>query len=178
MTRNEYEKNIRSLIGYTITAVVYHEIEYSDGEYHFFDDPRFDSLDFGLEFELDAGSSVSVTWGSEFYHYGVSLIKNEMCKILSKSHSRDVSNTERWKTILPGKIESTEVFWSWCEESANPETRIYYPQDLLLSFAGNKKIVISALEIRADGSYMGMMDNIIVFDELEMAKNYRCLENA
>ena len=178
MTRDEYEKRARSLIGNTITTVVYHEIDYGDGEFHFFDDPRFDSVDHGLELELGTGEPVSITWGAEFYQYGVSLINDAMSTVLSSSRSLDVSHTGRWQSILRITIESADVFWSWCEESGKPETRVYYPQDLLLGFAGKNPIVISALEIR-DGEWcMGMMDNITVFDDVEMAKRFKCLAEA
>lgn len=71
-----------------------------------------------------------------------------------------------------------DVFWSWCEESGKPETRIYYPQDVLLRFDGDMEIVISALEIRDGDWSVGMMDHITVFKDLHMAKKFKCLEEA
>jgi hypothetical protein len=70
------------------------------------------------------------------------------------------------------------VFWSWCEESGKPETRIFYPQDLLLCFDGELRRVISALEIRDGDWSMGMMDNITIFDDIQMAKRFKCLDSA
>lgn len=44
MTRDEYKENAcRLLIGNTIATIVYHEIDYFDDEFYFFDDHRFDS---------------------------------------------------------------------------------------------------------------------------------------
>jgi hypothetical protein len=73
MTRIEYEKNAQSLIGKSIASVVYHEIDYGDDKFHFFDDSRFDSLDYGMEINLNTNEVVSIVWGAEFYQYGISL---------------------------------------------------------------------------------------------------------
>ena len=156
MTRDEYEKNARRLVGNTITRVVYHEIDYCDDEFHFFDDSRFDSLDYGLEIELGTGQFLSITWGSEFHQYGVSLVDGMFSEVVSQSRFLDVRETSRWKTLLGRSVISVDVFWSWCEESGKPETRIYYPQDVLLRFAGEQRRVISALEIRDGDCSMGM----------------------
>ena len=178
MTRNEYEKKTLLLIDNAITKVSYHEIDYGDGHFHFFDDPRFDSVDFGLEFELDSGELIAITWGAEFCQYGISLIIDALSTVQASSRTRDVSSTSRWKPLLGKTIESADLFWSWFEESGKQETRVYYPQDLLLRFAGNSSIVISALEIRDGDWHMGMMDNITVFDNLEVAKEFKCLSEA
>jgi hypothetical protein len=178
MTKDEYEKNSRRLIGNSIGKVAYHEVDYFDDAFHFFDDPRFDALDYCLEIEFDAGHSVSITWGAEFCSYGVSLIDEAFSTVVSESRVLDVSEIDRWKHLLHKPIESVDVFWSWCEELGKPETRIYYPQDLLIGFDGGQKRVISALEIRVGDHAWGMMDNITVFDGVEMAKRFKCLEEA
>ena len=175
MTSDEYEKRARRLIGNTIAKVVYHEIDYGDGEFHFFDDPRFDSLDHGLEFQLGTGELLSCTWGSEFKQYGISLIDDEMSTVVSQSRFLDVSETRRWEAVLGRTVESVDVFWSWCQEFGKPETRVHYPQDLLLRFEGKLQIVISALEIRDGDRSMPMMDNITIFDDIQVAKSFGCL---
>jgi len=178
MTRDEYETNARRLIGNTISKVVYHEIDYRVNQYHFFDDPRFDSLDFGLELELGTGQFLSITWGKEFDPYGVSLIDGRFSTVAPQARSLDVSETTRWKALLGRPIESVDVFWYGCWESGKPVTRVDYPQDLLLRFEGDQARVISALEIRENNWFMGMMDHITVFDDLEMARRFKCLEDA
>jgi len=178
MTRADYEKNAQSLIGKTISSVEYHEIDYEDGNFHFFDDLRFDSLDFGLEIKFTTNQVVSIIWGAEFYQYGISLNHDAMSTILSNSRSLDVSMESRWQSVLNRTINSVDVFWSWCEESGKPETRVYYPQDLLIGFNNEKPIVISALEIREEDWSMGMTDNITVFFDVEMAKSFKCLVKA
>ena len=175
MTRDEYEERVHCLVGKKVTGFVYHEIDYGDGEYHFFDDARFDSLDQGLELKLDTDESVAITWDWEFAQYGVSLKLEKMSAILTSSRSLEASCSSRWRNVLNKNIEAAEVYWSWCEEIGKPETRVYYPQDLLLQFTGSLYIVISALEIQDGDRYMGMMDHITVFDDLEIAKKFKCL---
>ncbi len=176
MTKEEYETIARQLVGRTIKKVFYHEVDYSDDKYHFFDDSRFDTLDYGLEFELDTGKFLFITWGSEFYQYGISIVDGRLSSIVTSSRYLDVNKSKRWQNLISRRIDSLEIFWCWCEKSGNPGYRIYYPQDLLLRFEGNYDLVISALEIRDDDFAMGMMDNITVFDDIEMAKKHNCLQ--
>ena len=178
MTRDEYETNARRLIGNTIAKVIYHEVDYVGNNFYFFDDPRFDSLDFGLELELGTGQFLSITWGNEFYPYGVSLIEDRFSTVVTQSRFLVVSETNRWKALLGKPVESVDIFWSWSEKSSKPGTRIYYPQDVLLQFEGEQTRVISALEIRDGNDPLGMMDHITVFDDLEIARRFKCLEDA
>lgn len=174
MTRARYEANIASIVGETFEAVTYHEIDYSDGRYHFFDDPRFDSLDFGLEIKLGSGKQVSLTWGTEFWQYGVSLKDGA----ISAPRCLDVSSSPRWMGVIGRVLRSIDVSWNWVVHSGNMNTRICYPQDILLDFGGEMRRVVSALEIRENDWVMGMMDNIVVFDDLEIARKFKCLEEA
>lgn len=176
MNRNRFEKKASRLIGKTIVRVVYHEINYLDGEFHFFDDLRFDSIDYGVAFEFDTGELLSIIWGDEFLQYGISLIDGPFSLVISESRHLDVSETPRWYNVLGKTIDSVEVFWSWSEEAGKPETRVYYPQDLLLWFGGKLPIIISALEIQKDGFVMGMKDNITIFNDIHIAKNFKCLQ--
>jgi hypothetical protein len=177
ITRDEYDKDARRLIGNTITKVVYHEIDYLDGKYHFFDDYSFDSLDYGLELELGTGQFLFITWGSEFIQYGVSLIHDRFSTVELPSRFVDVSEISRWKPLLGRQVISVDVFWSWWEEYSNPEIRIYYPQDLLLRFDGDQERVISALEIRDGHISHPMMDNITIFYDVQIAKRFTSLEH-
>jgi len=178
MTKDEYERKARRLVGKKIFKVFYHEIDYPDNESHFFDDLRFDSLDYGLEFELDTGKHHSITWGSEFHQYGISIVDGRLSSVVSNSRCLDVSESKRWKVLIERSIDSLDVFWSWCEKCDKSEKRIYYPQDLLLNFEGDFEIVISALEIGDNDFAMGMMDNIVVFDDIEVAQKYKRLQKA
>ena len=174
MTREEYDNRVHMLLGKVISKVIYYEVDYGDGLFHFFDDPRFDSLDFGLDLVLEEEERFAITWGDEFWQYGISVKPKPLVSVQWTDRMLDVSTCSRWRLVLGKKIRSAEVSWSWCEELGKPETRVYYPQDLLLRFDEGRVMVISALEIREEDRPMGMMDNITVFDDLEMAKTFKC----
>ena len=175
MARAEYEKRVQSLVGKQVLGVVYHEIDYGDGEFHFFADGQFDSLALGFELTLDSGEPATISWGNEFVSYGISLTYEKKPAALSTSRLLEASSSSRWRTVIGKSIEGAEVYWSWCEEGGKPETRVHYPQDLHLRFSGNLNVVISALEICESGKCMGMMDHLTIFYDLDVAKQYKCL---
>src|SRR4051794_21330068 len=59
--RTEIEARIARLHGERVRAVRYLEIAYDDGQPHWSSD-SFDSLDYGLEIDLDRGATWSVIW--------------------------------------------------------------------------------------------------------------------
>ena len=175
MNKKQYEDQVNQFIGHRISKVVYFEIDYGDNEYHFFDKPRFDSLDFGLEITFSNGDCRSITWGHEFTQYGLSILNRAFSAFQEVDRLLDVTGKSRWSNLIGQKIEKSEAFWSWSEELGKPETRVYYPQDILFKFENGLSVVISALEIREDGFIMGMMDHVTVFFEKEVARSYKCL---
>ena len=169
---------MRRLAGKSIASVLYSEIDYADDRFHFFDNPRYDSIDFGAQLNFAKGRPLFVTWGSEFHQYGVSLRDPFLDQSQTRQRILDVSMTKRWAKVIEIPIESADVFWSWSEEAGRPDSRVYYPQDVLLRFANAALIVVSALEIREMDWHMGMMDNITIFDEIAIAKHFGCLDEA
>jgi hypothetical protein len=182
MTRAEFEMSVRRLVGLAPRGVRYFEIDYSafgaNGDSHSSDrgdsgpawsvDPRFDSLDFGLQLLTATGDTVDISWGNEFYPYGVSL--NVPLTAGDTIRVWDVSETSRWSSLLGRRIQEARVFWSWVE--GRDIGRVHYPQDVKLTFDGGREVYISALEIRLDGSFMGMMDHITVFFEESVARQF------
>jgi hypothetical protein len=177
VTKEEFETRAAALVGKCVVQVMYCEIDYGDGLFHFFDDRRFDSLDFGLELTFTDGEQWTIGWGAEFLQYGVSLTKAPISSRYSSPRTLDVSPSPRWCAIIGKRITWSEVFWSWVrfEGDYGPETH-FYPQDILLRFEDSEAIVISALEIREEDWHSGMMDNITVFDDIELAKRFHCLD--
>ena len=177
MTKAEYDTVAATLVGKFISQVTYHETDCLDGTYHFFDNPRFDSAAFGLGLSLTDGSSMTVTWGDEFEYYGVSLLTSIMSSD-ERFHQGilDVTDSTRWRGVVGEEIVNVKVYWSWVTDENNPGKRRYYPQDLLLHFRNGRQIIVSALEVRADDFIMGMMDNITIFDDLDTAREYKCLQ--
>jgi hypothetical protein len=77
----------------------------------------------------------------------------------------------------PMQLRKALKFWEWRKWRRKLVTLIrYYPQDLLLSFEGGSYIVISALEIVGDR--VVAPDHITIFDDVQMAKKFGCLNTA
>jgi len=132
-------------------------------------DDRFDSLDFGLDLLAEDNSLFAISWGSEFYDYGISPEPNNL-PASNGYRCIDVSKTSRWFHYLNTKITDARIVWSWVKELGLSKREITYPQDLILSFDNNSNVFISALQIETDDSFMGMTDNITVFFDKDIAK--------
>lgn len=168
MTRAELEIRVHQLVGLTPRRVTYFEIDYGDSRPAWSSDPRFDSLDFGLQLVMTSGEAVNLSWGGEFYQYGVSF--GVQLEAGGTTRAWDVSEASRWNALLGKRIEDARVFWSWVDGA--DIGRVHYPQDLKLTFEGGREIYISALEIRPNGFCMGMMDHITVFFEEAVARQF------
>ncbi len=172
MDKNNFENQFRDLIGKRIVRVRYYEIDYQDTVDWWSSDDRFDSLDFGLDLLTDDNSYFAISWGSEFYQYGISPDKNGLPT--SKGYqSIDVTKVSRWSDFLNTKIKDVKIAWSWVKESGLFKRKIHYPQDLILGFDDNREVFISAMQIYEDDSCMGMTDNITVFFDKDNAKKFK-----
>jgi len=169
MTKEEFESRVQSLVGEQIKKVNYYEMIYSDhGEYWGLN-PDFDSLDYGVDFEMESGAIKGIIWGNEFYQYGISLIPGSLDTELERSSKIDVSYKNRWLEVIGKKIKSAKIIWASVEEGRFKK-KIYYPENLILTFGENNMVCISALEI-GDDSYFAA-DNITVFFDESIARKY------
>lgn len=165
-TRTDYEAMLQQLVGRSIRALSYFEIPYEVVEPMWNrDSESFDSLDFGLEMLLDDDTIFSVTWGTEFTQYNVS-IRREPLQFADAHSARRWEVSERWRArhLLDSKIVSARASWL----AAFPPAPAEYPQDLRIECESGSVVVISAFEFRRGEISMGQMDNITVFfDEAE-----------
>jgi hypothetical protein len=170
--KRDFENLFRDLIGKKILRVRYYEIEYQDTDNMWQYDTRFDSLDFGFDLLCENDFLFPISWGSEFYQYGISPDQANL-PTSNGYRSIDVSKTSRWIDFLKVKIADVRIVWSWVEESGWVQRKVYYPQDLILRFDNNRDIFISALQIETDDSFVGMTDNITVFFDRDIAKAFK-----
>jgi hypothetical protein len=63
----------KQFLGHVVQRVRYCEVAYESGAPAWCDDPRFDSLDYGLDLLTASGERFAFSWSAEFYMYGVSL---------------------------------------------------------------------------------------------------------
>ena len=163
MTREEFESKCAALIGERVVHVFYYELEYEGFEQLWSEHQDFDSLDHGLDLVMESGSSFGITWGDEFYQYGISLHPEPLNgNVVNGARVQNVSASSRWTDYIGKPIVAVELEWSWVVTSDSPDEKKYYPQDMKLTFEGKKEIILSALEMR-DGKALHLMDNITVF---------------
>jgi hypothetical protein len=171
MNREEFDSIAESLIGETIVSVSYFEIAYENSKQMWCYDPDYDSLDYGLDLVMESGETKGIIWGSEFCQYGVSINSASLSTQLKGVHKINVSNNSRWQNLIGEKILSSKVVWSWVKESGLFKPKVYYPQDLELTFSDNKKVYVSALDIQ-EKMPTPMSDNLVVFFNREEARKY------
>jgi len=169
MDRSVMDLKCQQLIGHKITKVFYYEINYEDEEYWNWD-PRFDSLDFGLDIETQSGECFSIGWGDEFFQYGISVNKESLAPYLREFCKIDVSNTERWEKLIGKEIVAARLVW---EHSQYGTEKVYYPQDLIFSLSNKQEVFVSALEITDGNSISGMTNHITVFFDREIARHFK-----
>jgi hypothetical protein len=160
-------------VGKKITKVRYHGIDYENSEHYFFDDSRFDSLDYGIELTFVNGDTRYITWGQcDLLILDKLLLPevyNSECGVL------DVTNNSRWSQLLNVKIISAKILHVWSDLRGRKEVIVYSPQDILFGFENGIEVVISALEIRSNGFCSSMQDHITIFFDSETARLFNCL---
>ena len=135
MTKEEFESKVQSLVGERISKVKYFEINYEGGQEYWNSDLGFDSLDYGLDLEMESGAIEGIIWGSEFYQYGVSLVSASLDTELKSCQKIDVTKISRWHELIGNEIINVKVIWSWVKEVGLFKKKIYYPQDLVLTLS-------------------------------------------
>lgn len=176
-TREQYDSAIQEVVGLELATVTYYEIKYEvSGPYYLHHPGIGHFLDFGVEFRMACGQYRSFFWDGTFYQYGIGPYPQKATLELTGTNSKwDVSERKEWKELIGCRIESAEVFWSWASHSDAPRKsqRIYYPQDIKLSFAGGKCIYISASQyLEETDTLFGMSDDILIVFEESVARNY------
>ncbi len=170
MTHDEFEAIVAQLIGTDIVRVSYFEIEYGDQQAGWKGDPRFDSLDYGVQLEDARGKVFSITWDAAFVEYGLCVCARSMAEIVVGPRKWDVSVESRWSKLIGERVIRVDVYWLRAWEN-DPEV-IEYPQDLCLSFSNGEVVFISATECLPNSGLFGMMDNILVVFGDESAKAF------
>jgi hypothetical protein len=169
--RAAFELQASAISGHAIVRVHYAEIAYETGkpEWGYFGE-RFDTVDHGIDLETVSGEIFSITWNGQSYGYGLMLQPGSIVQQIADAAVWDVTSTSRWRDILHVPINEVVVHWSWVEDNGG---RIYYPQDLEIRFASDKRIFLSAAEyLPEQDALFPMSDNIVVIFDDDTARHY------
>lgn len=168
-----FEEAATALIGQQIMSVRYYQLK-SDIELPRwnFASSQFHVLDFGVEFELSSGKLFSLTWGSEFYPYGLSIGSDSLKKQIIDPAIWDVSHDASWSLITNSQVESVNVYWAWWASQRHDEVRHHYPQDIEICFDRNCSIFVGAYVYMSDGTLFPSGDELIIFFDHDIARTY------
>lgn len=129
-------------------------------------------LDYGLDLNVD-GVTLGITWGSEFYPYGLSLLDSSVADTVSDAAHISMRVRAPWNELIGQKIERMRVFWGTVESDSSERDRITYPQDLAIDFERGTRMYVSAAKCVDGGKKLfGMADEIAVLTSEPLARAY------
>ena len=179
MTKDDFETLVGSFVGQTIAEVLYFDHEIPDvdelwGQPWNGESPTSGRIGDGAELSMESGDIFWVTYGSEFFHYGVSIQHNpNELRWRQEGHfvSANVSDAACWSSTIGHVITDAQVFWGEIVYESREESPIEYPQDVGLNFEAGPAVYFSALEF-IDGSPAYFADEIQVFCSEEELRKY------
>lgn len=175
-TRADFDASLKRLSGFTVGRVVYFEIDYQNGQPIFRDHPEIGHfLDFGVEIIDSSGRSCCVTWDGAFFQYGLGVFVDSPSANVLPGLAYDVTDDPEWAPFVGRTIVDAEGYWSWVADSmAANANRIYYPQDLRLTFDNDRSLYFSAAQfLEESGKLFGMSDSVLVVFKDDVAAHHQ-----
>jgi len=178
----DFEKFSRQIIGLTVLKVEYSEIDYEPTKskpYYPTQFKNLDSVDFSIFLHTDKDRLLEFYWDGKFYQYGIGIKINETSNF--SGHIKwDVSGSDLWKKFIGTTITDINISWEQVmtkEEKSGKTESFVYPQHIKISFSNEKKIFISAAGFlnESDNEVYGMLDNLIVTDNEELAREVKMI---
>ena len=173
---DELEAQASRLFGERIVGVDYTELKYEGATPKYFTRfPEIHSIDFSIGLVTSSGLRFELGWDGSFYQYGLSVVEASASS-LSKGRTWNLTDSDLWKSALGSSITNVHLVWEdivvkgpkWFQKS-----KYRYPQDLVLTFENRARIAVSAAEFlnESDEEVFGMMDNLLVTNDLVLAEN-------
>jgi hypothetical protein len=178
----DFEKHSRLLLGLTVLNVEYVEVAYDSTNPKPCYRTQFeeiDTVDFSIFLHCDNDTVVEICWDEQFYQYGIGIRINEPSKFPGNI-TWDVTGNDLWRRFIGTTIIDIDVTWETVTETERTtrKTRCFtYPQEMQLAFSNDKSIFISAAAFisQGDKEVYGMMDNLMVTDNEELARQVKMI---
>jgi len=178
----DFEKFSRQLIGLSVFKVEYSEIVYESTDPQPNYQTQFknlDSVDFSIFLHTDKDKLVEIYWDDQFFQFGIGIKINKKSDF-SGNIKWDVSTTDLWKKFIGTTIFDIHITWGIVtikEEMSGKTENFVYPQDIKVTFSNDKNIIISAAGFlnQGDDKVNGMLDNLIVTDNNELARKVKMI---
>jgi hypothetical protein len=136
----------------------------------------FDSLEIGLELDLDDGSTWSAAWLQAGANDGVLLVPGGLDLLGGGGVWQcDVSARSRWSRVLGQRIERTDVMWDRRYEE-EPQTGVsvvrseWCARGVALVFASGERFVILLGLPGVDGTLQPASDHLVVISDAATAR--------
>ncbi len=171
LPQQELESRLTRLLGKPLRAVRYYDIAYDHGlpGWNWWNG-AFHNPDFGLELSLEGTDDCFIGWGSQFLDYNLFAYDSAAAFDYYAPRSYDVSGEAGWHSHLGQVIRQIRIFWSFWEDEGQ---KLWYPQDLELSFEDGSKVWMGAYLYMAPYDYLFPSGDelLVVFDQ-EAARKY------
>lgn len=179
----DFEKHCRLLLGLTVLNVEYVELAYesTNPKPHYRTQfEEIDTVDFSIFLHCDNDTVVEICWDGQFYQYGIGIRINEPSRFPGNI-TWDVSGNDLWKKFIGTTIIDIDVTWlptTLTEVKTRKPKSFTYPQDIAVTFSNDKNIFISAAAFLSQGNkeVYGMMDNLMVTDNEELARQVKMID--
>jgi hypothetical protein len=175
-TRVEFDAMLNRLVGFTVAQVHYYEIDYEDGHAYFRDHLETGHfIDYGVNLIDPSGKSAYITWDGTFYQYGLMPFFDTANPELLAGQAHDVTTDQEWLPFIGRTVVASDSYWSWITHSNLPTSeRIYYPQDIRVTFDNDLKLYLSAAQFLNDSQTLfGLSDNVLVVFRDDVAQHHR-----
>jgi len=186
--RRQWEGELRRrLVGRRITRARYVEIDYEGKPEPMWRGAGFDSLDFGIELDLDDGTTWAFIWNQRGHNEALLVYPGQLFSspLRSDAHTAVYDVTDHWNAAGPMAVTTVTPVWMRHrfgpafnragEQVASSGESEMCLLTLVLTSEDGREAVITLGAREADGSYGYRHDNIVVFFSIIEARNARVL---
>jgi len=177
----------RGLVGRRIARARYVELHYEGHPGPMWRGASFDSLDYGLELDLDDGTTWAFIWKQQGHNEALLVYPGQLVPSQLRADARTTvfDVTDHWHAAGPPAVSEVTPVWMRHrfgpafnragEQVANSGESDICLLTLVLTSEGGREAVITLGQREADGSYGYTADNIVVFFSVIQARTARVL---
>jgi len=176
----DFENNCKKFIGIKISKVEYAEIAYhlhDNSEPKKWFATKFDNIhtvDFCVFLHTQTNDVIEIYWDDTFFQFGIG-VKLNLPSNFSGYQKWDVTNDALWADYINSEIKDISIGWNIITE--NLKRDIIYPQHVTIEFSNNKKMFLSAAELKSekDNIVQGFSDNLLICNGENTARKVKMI---
>ena len=135
--RHELERRCAALVGDVLRGVRYVEGDYAEPLWNV--EADYDSIDQGLELDMQSGRTFAFFWASGAVDFEMNVAEGEV-PVIEGVPRLDVGGTSRWTPLLGRQVTACRVLWRPIEGTSNEIAS----QTIRLDFDGDRVLVTAA----------------------------------